>query len=419
MANAFINTTLITKMMVLALKNRLVLSGKVDRQVDNANLFNGDIGNTAYVNRPIHFTASDGAAITAGQITDIEEATVPVVLNYYKKVVFSLSSLQKTLNLPPKDINERLFKPAAEQIAQEVESAIAAQYIYLPNLIGTPGTIPATLAAVAAQGTRLSNLGVPDGGMRNAFYSPTTKAKLADGLKGVFPETISKRAIEEAGFGRYGGLNSFECQSLPTHTVGVATGTPLVNGADQNVTYAASKNSQSQVLLTDGWTASKTGILKAGDVITLADVYAVNDRTKVSTGELQNFAVIADADSDAVGNNEASLTISPAIITSGPYQNVTAAPANNAVITVLTGTGGTSYKQNMFFHPNAITLCFARLAQPEKGTGILTEQITEDGISMTCFKGSDITLSKSTIYSFDVHFGVKVQNPLFGGRLTE
>ena len=103
MSNAFINTTLITKMMVLALKNRLVLSSHVDRQVDMANLFNGDIGNTAYVNRPIKFTASDDAAITAGQITDIEEATVPVVLNYYKKVVFSLSRLQKTLNLPPKE----------------------------------------------------------------------------------------------------------------------------------------------------------------------------------------------------------------------------------------------------------------------------------------------------------------------------
>lgn len=264
----------------------------------------------------------------------------------------------------------------------------------------------------------MSELGVPNGGMRNAFYTPKTKAALADGLKGVFPEVISKKAIEEAGFGRYGGLNSFECQSLPTHTCGINTGTPLVNGAAQNTTYALSKNTQTQTLLTDGWTASQTGIVKAGDVFTIAGVYSVNDGSKVSTGNLQNFTCTVDADSDAVGNNEATLTISPPIITSGPYQNCDSAPDNNAAINFLTGSTITAYKQNLFFHPNAITLCFARLAQPEKGSGVITEQVNHNGVSMTLFKGFDITLKKMT-YSFDCHFGVKVQNPLFGGRLTE
>ena len=62
---------------------------------------------------------------------------------------------------------------------------------------------------------------------------------------------ISKTAIEMASFGYYGGFDNYESQSLRLHTVGVATGTPLVNGADQNVTYAASKDTISQNLLTD------------------------------------------------------------------------------------------------------------------------------------------------------------------------
>ena len=145
-ANAFRNTTLVTQMMVMALRNELVLGSHCDMQVDRANLFDGTIGNTAYVRRPIHFTATDDATLTEGQLTDIEEATVPVVLQYYKKVAFTLSQLERTLNIT--ELNEKLFIPAAREIAQEVESSIAAQYIYFPNLIGTAGTTPSTMASV-------------------------------------------------------------------------------------------------------------------------------------------------------------------------------------------------------------------------------------------------------------------------------
>ena len=417
MSNAWRNTTLILQMATMALRNSFVLANKVDKQVDMTNTFKGaKVGETAYVRRPIKFTASDDPTITEGDITDIEEATVPVNLNYYKKVVFALTQKERSYNI--QETYRELLKPAMEQIAQEVETSIAAQYIYFGNLIGTPGVTPSTMAAVVAQNTRLSELGVPNEGKRNAFYSPTTKGSLADGLKSVFPEKISKEAIMEASFGRYGGLNSFECQSLKTHTNGINTGTPLVKGADQDVTYLASKNSQSQTLITDGWTASQTNIVKAGDVITIAGVYSVNDGTKESTNVLQNFAIIADADSDAVGDNVATITISPAIVTSGPYQNCSAAPADDAAILFLTGATIATNRQNMFFHPNAMTLVFGRLQEMEKGTGVISETFTHKGISMQLNRGSDISLKK-TIYSLDAHWGIKVQNPLFGGRLTE
>jgi len=400
-------------MAIMAMRNSFVLADKCDRQVDEKNLFTGKIGETAYVKRPIRFTTSDDPEITEGDITDIEEATVPVNLNYYKKVVFSLSQKERSYNMT--DTYKFLLEPAMEQIAQEVETSIAANSIYLANFIGTAGTTPSTMAAVVAQNTRMSNLGVPNGGKRNAFYSPTTKGSLADGLKSVFPEKIAKEAIQEANFGRYGGLNSFECQSLRAHTVGVNTGTPLIDGASQSTTYSASKNSQTQTLNTDGWTVSQTGILKAGDKFTCG-VYAVNDGTKVSTGELQNFTVTADADSD--GSGDATFTISPPIIITGPYQNCVAAPVDGAAIVVLTGTGGTAYKHNMFFIPGAISLVFGRLAEMEKGTGVLSQRLTHKGVSMCFSKGSDIS-TKKTIYSLDCHWGVKVQNPLFGGVLTE
>jgi len=414
MANAWRNTTLILQMAMMGMENNLVLAKKCDRQVDEKNLFRGDIGETAYVKRPIKFTTSDDPTITEGDITAIEEATVPVELNYYKKVVFALTQKERSYNML--QTYKYLLEPAMVQICQEVESSIADQSKYLSNLIGTAGTTPSTMAAVVAQNTRLSNLGVVNGGKRNAFYSPTTKGSLADGLKSVFPEKISKEAIEEANFGRYGGLNSFECQSLRNHTVGVNTGTPLIDGAAQVTTYESSKNTQTMTLNTDGWTNDQTGILKAGDKFTCG-VYAVNDGTKESTGELQNFTVTADADSGA-GTGDATFTISPPIIITGPYQNCVAAPVDGTAITVLTGTGGTAYKHNMFFVPDAISLVFGRLEEMEKGTGVVSERYTKDGISMCLNRGSDISLKK-TIYSLDCHWGVKVMNPLYGGVLTE
>ena len=62
---------------------------------------------------------------------------------------------------------------------------------------------------------------------------------------------------------------------------GPATGTPLVNGASQT----------GNSLITDGWTVSVTGILKAGDYIQLG-----------SGSTTRLYKVLNDADSDAGGN---------------------------------------------------------------------------------------------------------------------
>lgn len=72
---------------------------------------------------------------------------------------------------------------------------------------------------------------------------------------------------------------------------GVATGTPLVNGASQT----------GSSLITDGWTVSVTGIMKRGDILKL------NGHSKV-------YMVTDDANSNASG--QATINISPALIVS-------------------------------------------------------------------------------------------------------
>lgn len=84
---------------------------------------------------------------------------------------------------------------------------------------------------------------------------------------------------------------------------GVATGTPLVNGASQT----------GQSLITDGWNPSVTNILKAGDYIQISN---------------RLYKVINSVDSDGSGN--ATLDIFPRLRES---------PANNEAINTV-GTRG-------------------------------------------------------------------------------
>ena len=407
MANDFKNTSLVTRVAVKEFINALMLGRKVDRQFENSFHKKGD---TISIRRPVMFTSSDGA--TLGSASDIEEANVPLVLDKRKKVHFEVTSQDLTLKV--EDFTSRYVRPAMIELAQQVESDLAAEYKNIYNFSGTPGTSPGTFLSVALAGAELSKIGVPETEPWCAFFDANASVTLADGLKTVFPQDIAKRAIERASVGQYGGFDIFKNNSLKTHTVGIATGTPRVNGASQNTTYNSSGDAWVQALATDGWTNSQTGILKAGDVFTIAGVNSVNIRTCETTGDLQNFVVTADANSGA-STGPATLTISPPIITSGPYQTVDAAPADNAAITVKTGAGGASHRQNLGFHKNAITLAMVNLDVPQDGVSASIEN--HDGISIRVARQFDITNDK-TIYRFDILYGIKTQNPAFAVRIT-
>jgi hypothetical protein len=191
--------------------------------------------------------------------------------------------------------------------------------------------------------------------------------------------------------------------NTPVHTVGGLGGTPLVNGASQGTASGGSTDNpwaSTTSLVTDGWTAAAANRLKAGDIITIAGVYAVNPDNKQNLGYLKRFVVTADAASDGSGN--ATLVLSPAIISGGAYQNVTALPADNAAITVLNGTASTAYPQNILFHKDAFTMVTVDMDVP-KGMD-MAERMVVDGVSMRFVRGFDITNNKR-LCRFDVMAG--------------
>lgn len=415
MANAILTPSIIAKEGLMLLENELILANKVN--VDYSTEFTGSVGDTINVRRPIRFRGQSNNLDVSSYNEDIEDANVPVSINKTETVKFELTPQELTLDITSDRI-QKVLRSAVVTLRDRVETEIAALYKNVWNYSGTPGTRPNTFLSLATAGAHMTDMAVPQMD-RCAVHSPLTAAHLADSLKSLqAPRSKAQTAIERVGIGYYGGFDNYESVHVPRHTVGVATGTPLVNGADQNVTYATAKAAtppNSQSLVTNGWTNSTTGILKAGDVITLAGVFAVNPVSKQSTGRLQQFTVLADVNSGA-STGPATLTIAPAIITSGPYQTVTAAPADDAAITVVTGTGGTSYEQSLLFHPDAFLLV-SRPLNIAGNAGVKTSSQSGNRMTIRVTERVDFDTLKHE-FRADILFGVSAVYPDLAHRLT-
>lgn len=400
MANTIITPTIIAKEALVQLRNSLHMSNEVHREYKKE--FK-KVGDTVSIRKPVKFYTADGATRVN---QDVEEKTTSITIDQRKHVSWEFSTQDLTLSI--EDYSERYIKPAMITLANTMDRSGHALYQKVWNSVGTPGTTPATFAAVGSAAQRLDEMAV-GGDNRKLLVNPAARYAIAGAQSalGAWDGKV-KSAYEQAIMGEVANFKTLSSQNVVSHTVGVATGTPLVNGATQNVTYAASTGASTQSLITDGWTNSTAGILLAGDVITLAGVYAVNPvpgegtTGKLKMPYLQQFTVISDATSGA-STGPATLTISPAIITSGPFQTVSAAPADNAAIVVL-GTGATAYPQNLGFHKNAFALVTCPLEMPD-GAAFKARE-TYDGLSIRVVKDYDISSDKDiirldTLYGWD------------------
>lgn len=406
MANTLINPSIIAKEGLRLLKNNLIMGRMV--HTDYAKEFN-KVGSTISIRKPVKFTVTDGATRSN---QDVIEGTTSIAMDKRKHVSWNFSSSELTLTV--EQYSERYIRSAVAQIAQTVESDLMGLYKQVPGFVGTPGTTPSTFLAMGAARKFLVDHAAPMGEKLNAMLDTTAALNVANDLKTLNTSQKTLTALEQVKVGRYAGLETYESQSVVNHTVGAWAGTPLVNGASQHSNTTPQADSQS--LITDGWSNSITGILKAGDTFTIASVFDVNPMTKQSLGYLKTFTVLADANSGA-STGPATLTIAPAIVTSGPYQNVSAAPADNAAITVKTGTASTAYAQNIVFHKNAFALVWSPLDMPDGASFKAMETDPDSGMSIRVVKDYDID-NDVDIIRLDVLYGVKTIYPELAVRLT-
>jgi hypothetical protein len=400
-ANSILTIDMITRKALEILENNLVITRNVNRQYDDSFAVSGaKIGSTLRIRLPDRALVTDGAAL---QVQDDAEQSTTLTVASQKHIGVNFTTAELTLQLD--DFAERVLKPRISQLASSIDADVANAYKTIFNTVGTPGTSPAT-ALVLLQAQQKLNESAAGMAPRYATVNPAANAGLVNGLSGFFnPTTTISQQFKNGMMGT--GVLGFDeinmSQSVKVHTTGSRAGTILVNGA-------VSTQGQSTISI-DGLTGA-TDTVTAGDVFTIAGVFAVNPQTRESTGSLQQFVVTAAQ--TGAGNALANMAISPAIYTStNALATVDSFPADNAAVTFV-GTASTAYPQNLIYHKDAITFATADLVLP---TGVdMAARAVHNGISLRIIRDYDINNDRMPC-RIDVLYGFSTIRPPMACRL--
>ena len=404
---------------LLLAENSIAFTKKVDRRYSNEFAQNGaKIGYTLNLRKNARSVSTSGQGI---QLQDYIERFVPLTLNKQYQQAWSFTSSDRALSLD--DFSKRVLKPKVAKIANDVDYDGMQQFQYVYNEVGTPGTVPNTSDTYLAAMQRLQEEGAPMDDDLSVVITPLQNRNIFPALQGLITNTagtaslgyLQSLAKGEGGRNDYLkgfvtralGMDFFTSQNTPTFTTGTQGGTPVVNAAGQTGSSITSS----------GWTDS-TLVLNEGDAITFAGVYAVNPMTYQSTGALRQFVVTAPVTSN--GSGVATIPIScvdgDGITIAGPYQTVTASPANNAAITV-DGTTAVTSGRGILFHPEAFTFACADL--PLYDNQDTSERASDDeiGLSMRFWMQPDINTDR-LLARLDLLGGWLTMLPQFAVRIA-
>ena len=376
MANNLLTISKITNEALMVLENELTFTSEVDRNYDDQFAVVGaKIGATVNVRKPGRFIGTTGPALN---VEDFNETSVPVTLStqFHVDTQFTTQDLALSLDM----FSDRVLKPAVAAIANKIDrDGMTMAALQTANIVGTAGTPPTGLITYLTAGAYLDSEGAPRDGRRSCVVEPFTSATIVDSLKGLFvPQEAIGEQYRKGLMGRdSGGMNWKLDQNVYNQTFGNFAGTATVN------TTTASG------FLTSGWASSSTitlsltnGVsLNAGDVFTIAGVYAVNPQNRQAYGsnKLRNFVVKAAA---AGSGGTLAVTVSPAIITAGQFQNVSIPTTSSTAAVAFFNSTGTVSPQNIIMHRNAFTLAVADLELPEGVHFAGRESDKEIGLSM-------------------------------------
>ena len=410
MANTTLTADVIAKAALAILDNELGWIKKLYRAHESefSNRVNGyKIGDTVSIRRPADFTVREGATLST---QDVIEGKTTLTIDKQRGVDFQFTSTDLTLEVT--DLAERVMKPAMTSIINNMASDLATtMYQGFYNWVGTPGNTINTFQEFALAAERLDEMAVPMSD-RCALLSPSDHWGLIGGQTSLYNDRLVSSAYTSGSLGVIGGIDTYMSQVTPSHTVGAHGGTPVIDGADQDVTYDTAKNTWSQTLVTDGWSTSQD--LKAGDTFTIAGVFMVNPKTKSSTGILQQFVITADVTTNASASADTNLTISPPIIDAGPHQTVNAAPADGAAITMV-GTASTAYRQNMVFHKNAMALAIVPMEMPQAAYNGSRQSYKDMSVRVIPIYDGTNDISK---WRLDLLYGRALIDPRLGTRIS-
>ena len=409
--NTTLTPSIIAKEALVILDNQLQMAKSVYRGYEeeySKNVNGYKVGQTISIRKPAQFTVRTG---NVASVQDVIEGTTPLVVDQQIGTDFKFSSVDLTMKIG--DLSERVIKPQMVQLANKIDRDLAGLYTRVYNYTGTLGSSMNGFGSFAKAQQRLDEMAVPSD-QRMGVLSPLDYWDTVSNLTGLFIAQSANPAYRQGTLGGVAGLDLMMSQNVQTFTAGTRT-SGTVNGANQEVVYSgAQANLNTQTLSVTGLGANAT--IAAGDVFTIANVSAVNPVTKAVLPYPQQFVVTTAATASAGG--VASLTISPAIITSGAFQTVqlasgTALPSGGVV--TWAATASTAYSQNMAFHRNAFALAVVPMDRPPGAVDVARE--TYKGLSVRVIPVYD-GVNDASMWRLDVLYGFAAIDPRLATRMA-
>jgi len=398
MSNTFNYVDWLTMEGLAILKNKLEVSRYFNKTYSKQYEKDFAVGGTIRVPLPQRYSIRNGLTYSAQAL---DRPTTTITMQSPFGVDFEWDSAEKALYMErgQDKIRKDYLEPAMVKLAQEIDSR-CAQYAYLNtnNIVGVLGTDPTTLTPSAQARQRMYELaGI--GSEMGLIIPPQVNTSLVPAFSTLFnPADAIAKQYRKGTIGTAQGFIWHESMSLYDHTAGTWAGA---------VTVASAPTEGSNSL---SLTCTTGDTFKAGDVIAIANVYAVNPETgRITTrGTTKQFVILADVTGAA---SAATVTVSPAFISTGHYQNIDSLPAVSAALTLFPGTSspsGKSGKQGLALSlgdsAGAFALVGCKLELPTAVEMKSQTQDPESGISVRFVRQWDNINSRMT-NRFDVMIG--------------
>jgi hypothetical protein len=396
----------ITRKALSILHNNLVFCKTINREYDDRFARSGaKNGGTLLIRNPNQFTIRSGAIMDT---QDVTEDTQTLTIATQRGVDINFSSVELTLSLD--DFADRILEPAMARLAAEVDkTVIAACYPPVYNHTHTTfGTAP-VLGDVLLARNKLAKGLAPTSDRIIMCDAAAANSIITSGVALFNPTTEISRQYDRGVVGQVYGFKFYESEMTPTHTNGSRTDTTPQISTTVGIT------SGDATMTMDVFASGTT--YAAGDVFTIAGVFAVNPETKAVYPHLQQFAVTALA---TATTTTMVCEVSPVPVTSGAKQNCSIVTASaSAVVVNLTaggsGAASTGYINSLAYHRDAFTMVTADLEMP-RGVDFAAREVY-DGISLRVVRNYDITNDKFPC-RLDVLFGQLTTRPEWACRIS-
>jgi len=397
MANTNLVHDLIMKEAHRTLRNNSVFVNALTARYDDSYSSHGaKAGSDIRIQVPQEFSVRTGKTI---DVQDVEEKYVTISRSIQRGVDMKYSSAELTQDQVMGQFSKNKIEPAMATLAAYIDNYILKLAYKEVNQTVVLPTTALDKDDILNAGARLDEGSCPRTMDRYMILNPAGMADAVSSLSALFNNArpLSKNFDDGILSMPQLGFNFGMSQNIPSHTCGSYDGNYVVTSAPTEGTGTLTVK-------------TGTGTFKEGDVIEIASVNQVNSLTKDDLGKKAQFVVTADSAGGA-----GDITVSPNFISTGPYQNISALPAADAVISHI-GTLSTVYPQNLAFHNGFGAVGFCDLDIPRGVPNGAAVRKVEDGISLRLIDFYDGTNDDSYM-RFDVLFGYKTINPRWACRV--